>query len=46
VIIPLDEKIKSGNYIKVKINRATSATLFGDFMGTVDFAEEAVRLTG
>jgi len=32
VIIPFDDKIKPGNYVKVKINRATSGTLFGDFI--------------
>ncbi len=32
VIIPFDEKIKEGRYIKAKINRATSATLFGNFV--------------
>ncbi len=30
VIIPFDESIKEGDYVKVKINRATSATLFGE----------------
>jgi tRNA-2-methylthio-N6-dimethylallyladenosine synthase len=29
VIIPLDPNIREGDYIKVKIDRATSATLFG-----------------
>jgi len=32
VIIPADGKIKEGDYVKVKINRATSGTLFGDFV--------------
>jgi tRNA-2-methylthio-N6-dimethylallyladenosine synthase len=41
VIIPLDEKIKEGNYVKVKINRATSATLFGDFIERVDSYEDS-----
>ena len=35
VIIPLDENIKQGNYVKVKINRATHATLFGDIVNIV-----------
>ncbi len=35
VIIPLDENIKQGSYIKVKINRATHATLFGDLVNIV-----------
>jgi len=32
VIIPADGKMKEGDYVKVKINRATSGTLFGDFL--------------
>jgi len=32
VIIPFEDKIKEGVYIKVKIERATSATLFGHFL--------------
>ncbi len=35
VIIPLDENIKQGSYVKVKINRATHATLFGDIVNIV-----------
>ena len=35
-IVPFDERIKEGDYIKVKINRATSATLFGDYVEHVD----------
>ena len=35
VIIPHDVNVKAGNYVKVKINRATHATLFGDFVGFV-----------
>ena len=35
VIIPLDENIKQGSYVKVKINRATHATLFGDVVNIV-----------
>jgi len=35
VIIPLDENIKQGSYIKAKINRATHATLFGDAISLV-----------
>jgi tRNA-2-methylthio-N6-dimethylallyladenosine synthase len=29
VIIPIDHNIREGDYVKVKIDRATSATLFG-----------------
>jgi len=36
VIIPFTDKIKEGNYARVKINRATSATLFGDFIELVE----------
>ena len=39
VIIPADGKIKDGDYVKVKINRATSGTLFGDFLES--FSPEA-----
>ncbi len=46
VIIPKDEKIKAGDYVKVKINRATSATLFGDFAGFQNPVEKSVSLTG
>ena len=46
VIVPFDQNIKSGDYVKVKINRVTSATLFGDFIGFTDIVEEAVSLTG
>ena len=35
VIIPLDPKIQEGDYVKVKINRATSATLFGCSIETI-----------
>lgn len=45
VIIPFDEKIKSGDYVKVKINRATHATLFGEYLESVDPGEESLALT-
>jgi tRNA-2-methylthio-N6-dimethylallyladenosine synthase len=32
VILPKSGQIKEGDYIKVKINRATSATLFGEIV--------------
>jgi len=44
VIIPADEKIKEGDYVKVKINKATSGTLFGEFLEFFD-AEEQLALT-
>ena len=46
VIVPVDNKIKPGDYIKVKIHRATSATLFGDFTGFVNLVQESLSLTG
>jgi tRNA-2-methylthio-N6-dimethylallyladenosine synthase len=46
VIVPSDNRLKTGNYIKAKINRATSATLFGDFTGFVNLIEESLSLTG
>ena len=46
VIIPFDNRIKIGSYIKVKVIRATSATLFGDFTGFVNLVEESLSLTG
>lgn len=45
-IVSADNKIKAGDYIKVKINRATSATLFGDFTGFANLVEESLSLTG
>ncbi|MHB9014164.1 MAG: tRNA (N6-isopentenyl adenosine(37)-C2)-methylthiotransferase MiaB [Ignavibacteriaceae bacterium] len=45
VIFPFDENIKKGSYVKVKINRATSATLFGEFQDFVDPASETLALT-
>ncbi len=45
VIIPAEENIKEGNYIKVKINRATSATLFADVIEFVDPGKEGLALT-
>ena len=36
IIIPADNGMKTGNYVKVKINRATSGTLFGDFVDFYD----------
>ncbi|MCU0415338.1 MAG: tRNA (N6-isopentenyl adenosine(37)-C2)-methylthiotransferase MiaB [Ignavibacteriaceae bacterium] len=46
VIVPVDNKIKPGDYIKVKIHRATSATLFGDFSGLVNLVQESLSLIG
>lgn len=46
VIIPAADGIKPGDYIKAKINRATSATLFGDFTGFANLVKENLSLTG
>lgn len=32
VIFPVNDNVRAGDYVKVKINRATSATLFGDYI--------------
>ncbi len=32
VIFPVNDDIKVGSYVKVKVNKATHATLFGDFV--------------
>ncbi len=45
VIFPFDKKIKEGNYIKVIINRASSGTLFGDFIGFVENLNDSFALT-
>jgi tRNA-2-methylthio-N6-dimethylallyladenosine synthase len=44
VIIPADKKINEGDYIKVKIIRATSGTLFGEFIEFFN-VEEKLALT-
>lgn len=46
VIIPADSKIKVGDYVTVKISRATSATLFGECSGFANMVEESLSLTG
>lgn len=46
VIIPFVESIKASDYVKVKINRATSATLFGEFIGFANLVEKSLSLTG
>lgn len=45
VIIPFDEKINEGDYVSVKINKATSATLFGDVISIIDKRKEKLALT-
>lgn len=38
VIIPADIKIKIGDYVKVKITKATSGTLFGNYISHADLS--------
>jgi tRNA-2-methylthio-N6-dimethylallyladenosine synthase len=45
VIVPINEKIKTGDYLKVKINRATSGTLFGDYVAYIEPEKEGIALT-
>lgn len=45
VIFPVNDEIKTGDYVKVKINRATSATLFGDLIEVVNPSGEKISLT-
>jgi tRNA-2-methylthio-N6-dimethylallyladenosine synthase len=45
-ILPFNDGIKQGDYVKVKINRATSATLFGDFVSIVEVSDKKLALTG
>jgi tRNA-2-methylthio-N6-dimethylallyladenosine synthase len=45
VIVPINSKIKNSDYINVKINRATSGTLFGDYVAHVDIEKQGIALT-
>jgi tRNA-2-methylthio-N6-dimethylallyladenosine synthase len=45
VIIPLDPNIREGDYVKVKIDRATSATLFGRTVESVEHEEKNMVLS-
>ncbi|MDZ7766125.1 MAG: TRAM domain-containing protein [Melioribacteraceae bacterium] len=45
VIFPANDEIKAGDYVKVNINRATSATLFGDMVEEVNSMGDQVSLT-
>ncbi len=46
LIIPFDEKIKEGSYIKAKVTRATHATLFGEVTGLSGSENEDLGMTG
>jgi tRNA-2-methylthio-N6-dimethylallyladenosine synthase len=45
VIIPFTDKLNTGDYVKVKINRATSATLFGDLIELIEPENGQLSLT-
>lgn len=45
VIVPITNTIKTGDYIKVKINKATSGTLFGDYLSNINYEKEGIALT-
>ncbi|MEP0859961.1 MAG: tRNA (N6-isopentenyl adenosine(37)-C2)-methylthiotransferase MiaB [Ignavibacterium sp.] len=44
-IIPAQENIKPGDYVRVKINKATSATLFGEYLSHTVFEKSSVVLS-
>ncbi|HSL89952.1 MAG TPA: tRNA (N6-isopentenyl adenosine(37)-C2)-methylthiotransferase MiaB [Ignavibacteriaceae bacterium] len=45
VIISADREIQPGTYVKVKINKATHATLFGEFLSEVQINQEKIVLS-
>ncbi|MBS4034718.1 MAG: tRNA (N6-isopentenyl adenosine(37)-C2)-methylthiotransferase MiaB [Ignavibacterium sp.] len=45
VIISADKEIQPGTYVKVKINKATHATLFGKFLSEVQIEKENIVLS-
>lgn len=44
-IIPAQSDIKPGDYVRVKINKATSATLFGEYISHIVFQKNSVVLS-
>lgn len=44
-IIPAQSDIKPGDYVRVKINKATSATLFGEYLAHIVFEKSSVVLS-
>ena len=46
VIFPFKDEIKRGEYVTIKINRTTSATLFGDYLSHFNFEKDSLALTG
>ena len=45
VIFPKDNIVKAGNYVSIKINRATQATLFGNFVSRNKFKKNKLALS-
>jgi len=45
VIVPINDEIKVSDYIKVKINKVTSGTLFGDYLNHIYPVKEGIVLT-
>ncbi len=45
VIIPATQNLKKSDYVKVKINKATSGTLFGDIIFKIDKTKENKQKT-
>ena len=45
VIISADKEIQPGTYVKVKINKATHATLFGEYLSEVQIDNEKIVLS-
>lgn len=45
VIVPFNDKIKVSDYVKVRINKATSGTLFGDYKSHIQPEKEGIALT-
>ncbi|MCK7516776.1 MAG: hypothetical protein MZV64_03150 [Ignavibacteriales bacterium] len=43
--MPNDKNIKTGDYIKIKITRATQATLFGNVVQNVESPQNSLALT-
>jgi hypothetical protein len=42
VVFPVQSDIKVGDYVKIKIIKATSATLFGDFVEHYSIEKENI----
>jgi len=45
IIVPFQKDIKIGDYVKVKINNATSGTLFGNVLNKIETAKQAIPKT-